>query len=243
MNRLLTKPGGQPFWLEDIDFIQAAQRESLEQLLLSLSGGRDCILSGCNVLSDDQISGGYILLNGEILELQQQALTKRPTFVSKYNSYGGERKMKNGSTFQCYEYAYARCTNDFHDAPIINYVDGEFVYSMPRLKELILEPEMIAIASSGEERLRMYRTGLGYKAVGRIIISSSSERSLYFVWPSNIEKPTNNGRSYQMIDEGKLVRLSVDAERVTCNTVGWTPASDREYVVEYEINWFPEYDY
>ena len=45
-----------------------------------------------------------------------------------------------------------------------------------------------------------------------------------------------------MIDEGKLVCLDVDTERVTCKTVGWTPTSDREYVVEYEINWFPEYD-
>ena len=242
MNRLLTKPGGQPFWLEDIDFIQAAQSEPLEQLLLSLSGGQNCILSGCDVLYNGQILGGYILLNGEILELQQQALAKRAIYVSKYNSYGGERKMKNGSTFQCYEYAYARCTYDEGDTPILNYVDGQFVYTMPRLKELILKPEMITGASSGEEKLRIYRTGLGYKAVGRIIMPLSSERSLYFTWPSNIEKPTNIGRSYQMIDEGKLVRLDVDTERVTCKTVGWTPTSDREYVVEYEINWFPEYD-
>ena len=243
MNRLLTKSGGQPFWLEDIDFLQAAQSEPLEQLLWSLSGGQNCILSGCDVLYNGQILDGYILLNGEILKLNQQALPKISIYVSKYNNYGGERKMKDGSTFQCYEYAYARCTYDEGDAPILNYVDGQFVYTMPRLKELILKPDMVAVASSGEEKLRMYRTGLGYKAVGRIIISSSSERSLYFVWPSNIEKPTNNGCSYQMIDEGKLVRLSVDAERVTCNTVGWTPASDREYIVDYEINWFPEYDY
>lgn len=74
MDKILTHTGGQPVFLDDIDFSSKATRDALKGLCtaLSLDNIGTCILSGCNVIRDGakySWTDGYIAIKGEIYKV------------------------------------------------------------------------------------------------------------------------------------------------------------------------------
>lgn len=72
MNKLLFREGGQPFYLDDLDFMQSAFADTVKGIVSTYG---NVILSGCNVPPPISISGrpasysweeGYIAINGEV---------------------------------------------------------------------------------------------------------------------------------------------------------------------------------
>lgn len=77
MNKLLFKEGGQPFYLDDLDFMQSAFAETVEGII---SAYGNVILSGCNIPPPISIAGyptsyhwekGYIVINGEVYKVEE----------------------------------------------------------------------------------------------------------------------------------------------------------------------------
>lgn len=76
MNNKLTFPGGEPLMNED-DFlrIQQANRLALFGMAKAFNEGGDIIISGCGVIPNGpniNITTGYILLDGEVLQVDPQ---------------------------------------------------------------------------------------------------------------------------------------------------------------------------
>lgn len=70
MNKLLFSQGGQPVYLDDLDFLQQTMRESLSYFLQAFG---DCILSGCEFTRTDNNSiswtEGVISYKGELFKV------------------------------------------------------------------------------------------------------------------------------------------------------------------------------
>ena len=110
MNKFLTKNGGMPIWLEDLDFMQDSCREALSQIVSGLTGIENptCIVYGCDE-SDSGVSDGIVCLNGEIMPLEESSIDVRRQYarVVRRTILSGDRVTKNGSKVQCHEYSYA----------------------------------------------------------------------------------------------------------------------------------------
>lgn len=77
MNKLLFREGGQPFYLDDLEFMQNAFAETMKGII---SAYGNVILSGCNIPPPISIAGhptnysweeGYIAINGEVYKVEE----------------------------------------------------------------------------------------------------------------------------------------------------------------------------
>lgn len=77
MNKLLFREGGQPFYLDDLDFMQSAFADTVKGII---SAYGNVILSGCNIPPPIAIAGhpttysweeGYIAINGEVYKVEE----------------------------------------------------------------------------------------------------------------------------------------------------------------------------
>ena len=109
MDKFLTKSGGLPVWLNDIDFMQESVRKSMSDLLKGLSGmdTPTCIVSGCHTI-DTGISAGIVCVDGEILPVSESSVNPNSAMLVVSSTVSGPRKLKNGETVECYEHRYAR---------------------------------------------------------------------------------------------------------------------------------------
>lgn len=112
MDKFLTKSGGLPVWLNDIDFMQESVRKSMSDLLKGLSGmdTPTCIVSGCHTI-DTGISAGIVCVDGEILPVSESSVNPNSAMLVVSSTVSGTRKLKNGETVECYEHRYAQWVN------------------------------------------------------------------------------------------------------------------------------------
>lgn len=109
MNKFLTHEGGQPIWLEDIDFMQNSWRETAQQIVASMTGDSDatCVLSGCLPDENGGTTSGIVCINGEIMQLRPSSLNWSNSFIKVVTEMTGERSYKSGSKKKCHEIRYA----------------------------------------------------------------------------------------------------------------------------------------
>lgn len=104
MNRFLTHEGGQPIWLDDIDFIQESVRGTIGQMIRGMTGESDitCIVAGCEA-QETGISAGVVCVNGEILLFDGSYRDPNDSEFAVESMESGERMTKSGSKVNSYE--------------------------------------------------------------------------------------------------------------------------------------------
>lgn len=76
MNKLLFSEGGQPLYLDDLNFMQSSFADSIKGIVSPFG---DVVLSGCNINSDENKTSwteGYIVISGEIYKVDSGNINK-----------------------------------------------------------------------------------------------------------------------------------------------------------------------
>ena len=131
MNNFLTKEGGQPIWLGDIDFMQQSWQETVRQIVASLTGSltSTCVLYGCKPDGNGGTTAGVISLNGEIMPVRESSLPWQGSSIMVVSEKSAERTFKNGSKEACHEIRYAVLGDDgisTSEIPCYDYQNFEF---------------------------------------------------------------------------------------------------------------------
>lgn len=84
MNKLLFSEGGQPFSLDDLEFLQNGSVEPLRAIATSLG---NCILGGCAIAQEDMTirwTDGYISFTNSVYRVQAGSLVKKSALEKLY---------------------------------------------------------------------------------------------------------------------------------------------------------------
>lgn len=109
MNKLLTHKGGQPVYLEDLDFIQESFAESFKNFVRAITDQEDIdepiVLAGIKRFGSNGITGGIVAFGGRIFVVDQHDdIDDGCNYLNFIKTTGEPRRLKNGSTVDVYEY-------------------------------------------------------------------------------------------------------------------------------------------
>lgn len=112
MNKLLIHKGGQPVYLEDLDFIQESFAESFKNFVRAITDQEDIdepiVLAGMKRFGSNGITGGIVAFGGRIFVVDQHDDIDDGCNLLNFKKTTGEpRRLKNGSTVDVYEYEEA----------------------------------------------------------------------------------------------------------------------------------------
>lgn len=197
MNRFVTKEGGQPIFLEDLDFMQDSVVANISELITSLAGTDNCILSGCEIIDDYKITGGTILFNGEILPFPGKTLyDSTDYYLRRETNYlnGGERTLKNGSVVQCYERVSVAAVTTPTAVKLVDYYkSGEehFHLALPHIHDLLHVSKKVMDQIRPNSLIQVYKSGSRLELRGKVIIPANQEYETIELeeWPSNLTVP------------------------------------------------------
>ena len=120
MNKLLFKEGGQPFYLDDLDFMQSAFADTVKGIVSTYG---NVILSGCNVPPPIAIAGhpttysweeGYIAINGEVYRVEEgsfQGGLNANLYWKVVSTEGQKEIYENTSENNVYQYRKVELTD------------------------------------------------------------------------------------------------------------------------------------
>lgn len=130
MNKFLTHEGGQPIWLEDIDFMNESVRDVLKLLLQGITGEES---PKCILVKPTPEKDGVICVDGEIMPYEYRRYDMVGALVVTVETkLAGNRLFKNGSYQACHEIRYAYNTNE------INYDSPNALTKFSYLPELLV---------------------------------------------------------------------------------------------------------
>ncbi len=112
MNKLLTYKGGQPVYLEDLDFIQKSIGGAFEKFVKALTDSGDTgdpiVLSGLDRFGTYGFNSGVIAFGGRIFYVDgHEDIDDGKHFINFITKEGEPRRLKNGSTVNVYKYEEA----------------------------------------------------------------------------------------------------------------------------------------
>lgn len=155
MNKLLFKEGGQPFYLDDLDFMQNAFADTVKGIVSTYG---NVILSGCNVPPPITIAGrpttysweeGYIAINGEVYRVEEGSFEggSNANLYWKVVSTEGQKEIyENTSENNVYQYRKVELTDTVTSSDI--YVSASAIKSMDNYLMIYEEKEIRAKAAS-----------------------------------------------------------------------------------------------
>lgn len=121
MNKLLINEGGQPLYLDDLDFMQEAFAETLKGVISAINTYGNVILSGCEVtLSASGESTiyswdkGYVAIDGEVFQVEKGSFSgaNDATLYWKVISTEGQKEIfENSSEHNVYRYRKVTLTD------------------------------------------------------------------------------------------------------------------------------------
>lgn len=112
MNKLLTYKGGQPVYLEDLDFIQQSIGGAFEEFVRALTDQEDMsepiVLSGLGRFGTYGFNSGVVAFGGRIFHVDAHAnIDDGKHFINFITKEGEPRRLRNGSTVNVYKYEEA----------------------------------------------------------------------------------------------------------------------------------------
>lgn len=137
MNKLLFNEGGQPFYLDDLDFMQSAFAETVKGVISTYG---NVILSGCEISPPISIAGrptvynwdeGYIAINGEVYRVDSGSFSgeMNAKLYWKVVSTEGQKEIyENTSENNVYQYRKVELTDTVAASDI--YVSASTMKSM-----------------------------------------------------------------------------------------------------------------
>lgn len=183
MNKILTQTGGQPVFLEDIDFSSQATRDAFKALCraLSLDDIGTCILQGCDVtISGTQYTWteGYIAIKGEIYKVDAGTINsmRLPFWVVKKNKTEN-RTFEDESNKPVWEVSYITLSGTYEsDEEYAPYIGVKKYEDILRDKLFSFEEIDIPVTVAGAE-VEVKMTVQKYAAFKRIIVEVSELES------------------------------------------------------------------
>lgn len=204
MNKILTQTGGQPVFLDDIDFSSQATRDAFKALCraLSLDDIGTCILQGCDVtISGTQYTWteGYIAIKGEIYKVDAGTINslRLPSWVVKKNNTEN-RTFEDESNKPVWEVSYATLsgTYDSNDEFVLYF--GAKKYKDILRDKLFSFEEIDIPATAPGQKLDVKITVQKYAAFKRIIVKISELEGYY---PDQILKIIFDNQYYDMVKD------------------------------------------
>lgn len=175
MNKFLTHEGGQPIWLEDIDFMQESVRDTFKVLLSSIVGEYEntehpdhaCILQGCET-TDEGVSPGYIYYRGEILPFDghPEPLSPGNNWLETYTVDRGDRILKNGVKVQCWQEKRVRIGQGYGD-------NVDYFNNLIHIRDLMAVPHTVGFSYGTGFAVSIIQTGRYYSVNGNIRTNTS----------------------------------------------------------------------
>ena len=156
MNKLLFREGGQPFYLDDLDFMQSAFADTVKGIVSTYG---NVILSGCNVPPPISIAGrpttynweeGYIAINGEVYRVEEGSFEggMSASLYWKVVSTEGQKEIyENTSENNVYQYRKVELTDTVTSSDI--YVFASSVKNMNDYLMIYEEKEIRTKVSGG----------------------------------------------------------------------------------------------
>ena len=156
MNKLLFKEGGQPFYLDDLDFMQSAFADTVKGIVSTYG---NVILSGCNVPPPIAIAGhpttysweeGYIAITGEVYRVEEgsfQGGLNANLYWKVVSTEGQKEIYENTSENNVYQYRKVELTDTVTSSDI--YVSASSVKSMNDYLMIYEEKEIRTKVSGG----------------------------------------------------------------------------------------------
>ena len=176
MNKLLFREGGQPFYLDDLDFMQSAFADTVKGIVSTYG---NVILSGCNVPPPISIAGrpttynweeGYIAINGEVYRVEEGSFEggMNASLYWKVVSTEGQKEIyENTSENNVYQYRKVELTDTVTSSDI--YVSASAIKSMNNYLMIYEEKEIRAKAASNipEDSLsfKVFKSNQGFDIV------------------------------------------------------------------------------
>lgn len=175
MDKLLFKEGGQPFYLDDLDFMQSAFAETVKGVISSYG---NVILSGCNIPPPTSIAGhptihhwdgGYIALNGEVYRVDSGSFEggTNATLYWKVVSTEGQKEIyEDTSEHNVYQYRKIELTDKVASSDI--YVSALSIKSM---NDFLMTYEEVnvrtqpSITDGAEISFKVFRNNQGFDIV------------------------------------------------------------------------------
>lgn len=122
MNKFLIHEGGQPIWLEDINFMQESVRESVVQIVAGMTGIEKptCILYGCDDVKgkDRGTTAGVVCINGEVFPAEASELNLDTAHMHIVKETAGRRKTQDGRQIEAYESSKVIMTEQEEGLPL-----------------------------------------------------------------------------------------------------------------------------
>lgn len=208
MNKILTQTGGQPVFLDDIDFSSQATRDAFKALCraLSLDDIGTCILQGCNVTTSITLNGteytwteGYIAIKGEIYKVDAGTINSKriPSWVIKKNRTEN-RTFEDESNKPVWEVSYVTLSGTYgSDEEYVPYIGIQKYNDILRDKLFSFEEIEIPATAEGQE-IDVKITVHKYAAFKRIIVEISELEDYY---PSPLMKIVFDNQYYDMVKD------------------------------------------
>lgn len=132
MNKLLTYKGGQPVYLEDLDFIQQSIGGAFEEFVRALTDQEDMsepiVLSGLGRFGTYGFNSGVVAFGGRIFHVDAHAnIDDGKHFINFITKEGEPRRLRNGSTVNVYKYEEAVWDSTGWDYEDMTFINDELV--------------------------------------------------------------------------------------------------------------------
>ena len=177
MNKLLFNEGGQPFYIDDLDFMQSAFADTIKAIVSTYG---NVILSGCNVPPPITIAGyptsyswdeGYIAINGEVYRVDGGKFdgAMNANLYWKVVSTEGQKEIyENTSEHNVYQYRKVELTDTVTSSDI--YVPASSIKSMNDYLMIYEEKEIRTKASGVPEdslsvSFKVFKSNQGFDIV------------------------------------------------------------------------------
>lgn len=177
MNKLLFKEGGQPFYLDDLDFMQSAFADTIKAIVSTYG---NVILSGCNIPPPIAIAGhpttyswedGYIAINGEVYRVDNgsfQGGLNTNLYWKVVSTEGQKEIYENTSEHNVYQYRRVELTDAVTSSDI--YVSASSIKSMNDYLMIYEETEIRTKASGVPEdslsvSFKVFKSNQGFDIV------------------------------------------------------------------------------
>jgi hypothetical protein len=232
MNKLLFREGGQPFYLDDLDFMQSAFADTVKGIVSTYG---NVILSGCNVPPPISIAGrpttynweeGYIAINGEVYRVEEGSFEGglNANLYWKVVSTEGQKEIyENTSENNVYQYRKVELTDTVEAADIYVAAQG-----MKTVEELTSNIRILEIKDTTESSqnavLRLYPADISLIEPGdivEIILSVGMEST------SSVGGATPNNESFKFLIDNSTTTITSGAK-----PVAWVKTID-----DYAIAW------
>ena len=253
MNKFLTFQGQQPIYLGDFDFFDKSVRETLADLVQSLTGGESpVILSGCEMTQSSGSYGrinytwtaGVVVLDGEVLPIDAgnaSGTAQRGFRFIIETSYDdtGKRQMKAGNIVDCYQIRKAVITG-ITDPTVKSWELDDVKRFDDILADKIksVSPGEQTIADITEENkndivdmaLRLYKIGSSYYIGGTFYMTGEYLHGQTFPTPVLYSTEIPRSETLSSIDIQNLTQAKISSGITLCQiTAGEIDHVDGDY--------------